>query len=353
MAWWGKVLKRIKKAFGYGGGVRWQPSGREAGRLPYKQRLKKRSTLDYPKVGGGRVIGRTTAPFRTKLPTGPGSGREWKDIFFGTQMKGMHAEPVAFGPAFGAVDKIGKLGKFGASTKAVGLTKNILSKVFSKKTLAMFGAWAGSVTIGLWATAEAPESIAFPETKFLITEAERTGDWSLVDEAEAAKAEILDLKLWEKIVKWSPASFLLITKKIQGAKAGAQIMSRIIEDKKYRQEHGLSEADMWAKINEDKAAQERSLIDHYNEQRRLMVEWEREAQITGRNEDAAFWRKQREELIELEAMAAEVQAKFWLEYRKELYRMERESVEEQIRLWEEYKKKWEEQRPSQLGFGLL
>jgi len=227
------------------------------------------------------------------------------------------------------------INKAAANAKNIAMAKKVLKGAFSKGALAAYGAWAGSVMIGLWATAEAPESIAFPEQKFLITDAVRTGDWSLVDEAEKAKYEILDLSTWEKIIRLSPASFILIFKKIQGALAGAKITSKIIEDKKKQQEEGTTETDYWDERREEQAEQDKAAVDYYNEQRKLQVEWEREAEKAGRNEDAAFWRKERAKQAKMEAEDRQAIADFWIAYRKEALKIANDN------------------RPSNLNFGLL
>ena len=272
-----------------------------------------------------------------------------------------------------------KVGNAFSNAKTTALSNTALGKVFSKPAMAFYGAWASSVLIGLWATAEAPESIAFPQLKFLIADAERTGDWSLVDEAEKAKYEILDLSTWEKIIRFTPAAFILINKKIQGAVAGAAVTTKIIEDKKKQQEEGTTEADYWDERREEQAEQDKAAVDYYNEQRKIMVDWENEAKlaverekqdifeagakrtraaelglagekqaifeasaartraanIKAREEEAAFWRKERAKQSQMEAEDRKAIADFWLAYRKEVLKLANDN------------------RPSNLNFGLL
>ncbi len=274
----------------------------------------------------GRVtLGRTAATGTTfgRIPLKP----NLKDIAAGK-----------FGATTATFARVGSTVKFGqvaVNAKNIGLATNVLKKVLSKPAMLFYGSWASSVLIGLWATAEAPESIAFPEQKFLITDAVRTGDWSLVDEAEVAKYEVLTLSTWEKILRLSPLSFLLINKKIQGALAGAKITSKIIDDKKKQQEEGTTEEDYWSERRKEQAEDDKAAIDYYNEQRELMIEWEREAKKDARNEDAAFWRKEKVKQRKLEAEDRKAIADFWLEYKKETIKMASDN------------------RPSNLNFGLL
>ncbi len=66
-----------------------------------------------------------------------------------------------------------------------------------------------------------------------------------------------------------------------------------------------------------------------------MIDWEREAEIDARNEDAAFWRKEKEAQMKREAEDRQAIANFWNEYRK---------MAQQIK---------EDTRPSNLNFGLI
>ena len=66
-----------------------------------------------------------------------------------------------------------------------------------------------------------------------------------------------------------------------------------------------------------------------------MIEWQREAEINARLEDAAFWAKEAARQRELEEKDREAIADFWEAYRKQA------------------QKYTEDTRPSKLNFGLL
>ena len=259
-------------------------------------------------------------------------------------MRGAAATPGAimatrtFRGISGKSGQIGTISKTGVqvNAKTATQTKSILSRFFSKKALALYGAWAGAVTIGKWGFAEAAEGITFPTSKFLIPEAQRTGDWTAVDEANALAEEITDISIWEKIALWTPlAPFIGIPKKIQGAAAGIAIQTKFTEDQKVKQALGQTEAQYWEQRAEDEAEQDKFAVDYYNEERKKMIEWEREAEIQGRNEDAAFWRDERVRQMKLEAEDRQAIADFWTAYKKESQKIIANS------------------RPSNLNFGLL
>ncbi len=240
---------------------------------------------------------------------------------------------------------IGK--KLLANSKSAKLTAKYLGKYFSKKAMIFYGAWASSVTIGLWGQAESVEAFTFPNDKFFTPEAMRTGDWSLVDEADAAAEEMNDISIWQKIALWSPISFAIgIPKKVKATAAAQILRTRFHADQKNKQATGQSEEDYWRERDEEKQAQflenERIKDENFRQRTILMNEANAAAAAAKRAKDkefyeesAQFWAEQRD----LERQKAEEDriaiAKFWLEYRKLANKIA------------------DENRPSSLNFGLL
>ena len=268
------------------------------------------------------------------------------DLTVDILMKGAAATPgaiLATRAYRGIAGKTGKIGTIDTTTKviqsnskSVAQTKTILQKFFSAKALTVYGAWAGAVTIGKWGMAEAAEGITFPTSKFLIPEAQRTGDWTAVDEANALALEITDISIWEKIALWTPlAPFIGIPKKIEGAAAGIAIQTKFTEDQKRKQELGQTEAQYWENRRVEQIEQEKFNVDYDNEQRKMMVEWEREARVEERNNDALFWANERAKQSKLEAEDRQAIADFWTAYRKQAQKIAEDS------------------RPSNLNFGGL
>ena len=101
------------------------------------------------------------------------------------------------------------------------------------------------------------------------------------------------------------------------------------------QQLGETNQQYWERVNQQKIQQEQQLIDYYNEQRRQLLEWEREAAEQARNEDAAFWAQYAEEQRKKEEEDRKAQAEFWIAYRKKIIKLNESS------------------RPSNLNFGLL
>lgn len=226
-------------------------------------------------------------------------------------------------------------GKVAVNTKTAKTAGSALSKVFSKKTLAVAGGWASSVFLGQWGQAESTEPLGFV-IRDLTKEALKTGDWTLVEEAQAARSEITDLALWEKIMLWSPGAPLIgIPNKIQGVSAAAVIQDKYISDLRTQAETGESDDDKWARLRKEQSDQEKSAIDYYNSERKKLLEWERESKRQGMIEEARFWAKERAKQRKLEEEDRIAQAKFWEAYKKEQQKFQ------------------ESQRPSKLGFGLL
>ena len=89
------------------------------------------------------------------------------------------------------------------------------------------------------------------------------------------------------------------------------------------------------KEREQQDNQERAVIDYYNQQRRLQIQWENEARNNQLQKEADFWAKQRAKTREEEKRDREAIAKFWADYRITMQKIQDNS------------------RPSQLTFGLL
>lgn len=244
------------------------------------------------------------------------------------------------------------------STKTVRITVSSLAKVFSKKAMVFYGAWAGAVALGKWGQAESIEAFTFPSDKFYTPEAMRTGDWSLVDASDKAAREMADLSTWQKVGLWSPLSpFIGIPKKITSV-AGAQVIrEKFHDDQKEKQAKGTSEADFWKNKAIEEAAQDKAAVDYFNNERKKMLAFEieakraaaeaadraykegrkeqRAAEVKARNDDAAYWAEQRAKQRELEAEDRKAIADFWIAYRKLAQKIS------------------DNNRPSNLKFGLL
>ena len=236
------------------------------------------------------------------------------------------------------------------NSKTNRLINTHLAKFFSKTALAwaiVGTSYVASVGFGLWGYAEAPEGIQFIEDKFLIPEAMRTEDWSLVDEAEAAKEELSDLNIWQKVGLWTPLAPLVGGPlKAKGIAEGAILRAKYIADQKDKQATGQTEAEYWKQRDEDEQAQfeanelaitARKILDNdnFNRARAAATKAERAEDKKFYEEQARFWAKERDKEREREAEEREVIAQFWLAYRK---------LAQEIS---------DNNRPSNLNFGLL
>ena len=225
-----------------------------------------------------------------------------------------------------------------ANAKNTVLVSGIMAKAgVSSKAIALFGGWAGAVFLGKWGQAESGEPLAII-MRDVLKQAEKTGDWSLYDEAKAARDEIINLELWEKIALWSPLAPLIgITNKIKGVLAGAKVMDKLAADK--QNFSGESDDDKWERIRQEKVDSEKGLIEFYNDERKKMVEWEREARQDQRDDDASFWRKERAAQDKKEEESTKRNGEFWVEYRKEAIKMEEEAAERSADFWIDYQRR--------------
>lgn len=226
---------------------------------------------------------------------------------------------------------------------ATGATK--ISEISSKGSLAnvakvaAIGGLAGAVVgaIGSWPFAGFIEEEAIQSLQFALTSAIRNGDIEGADRAIEELEEILNPDLWDKIKFAIPYVNILdkLDKFRSAAVTSVEIQKQIKEDLRIQLETGESEDEKWVRIRELEKDNDKEIINFYNDERKRLIEWEREAKVKARNEDAAFWRKERARQAELEKKDREAIADFWLAYRKETQKIK------------------DENRPSNLNFGLL
>lgn len=247
----------------------------------------------------------------------------------------------------GVIPSVVRAGEVIINPKTAKLTQQILSRKFSIPVLAAVGSWAGAVFLGKWGQAEAPEPLSIVKTKFLIPNAMETGNWSLVREAEDIENELLDLEWWESAALWSPVSPLVgIPRKIKGGIAAAKVSQKLTQDLERQQQTGETEDEKWERLRQEQVDQEKANVDYYNQERKKMFDYEQEAKKQAQLEtnktnkkimqdEAEFWRSERENQREKEEEDRKAIAEFWLAYRKAAQKAQ------------------EDNRPSKLNFGLL
>ena len=173
---------------------------------------------------------------------------------------------------------------------------------------------------------------------FAKSNAFKQGDWESYNMANEARTEVLkEDSFWDNLKTYIPYKNVgdsLDTYRKAALTAGT-VFDKLAENKRLQEETGMSDADVWAKNNEEKAAQEKANIDYYNEERKKMLQWEREAAIEARDQDAAFWAEQSAKQRELEEADRKAIAAFWEAYRKQAA------------------KQADDNRPSKLNFGLI
>jgi hypothetical protein len=228
-----------------------------------------------------------------------------------------------------------KAGSITGNIKNLALIKGALKKVFSLKTLGLLGGATGSMFLGQWAQAEAPEPISIT-MKDLLRKSKETGDWTLYEDGQRARNEITDLKKWEQILMWSPASVAVgIPNKIKGAITAGQLMDKLAEDEKIQQETGESDDERWERIHQEAEEREEQRRQDQLEFEKDLQRLRAEAKANDRKLDEKYWKqveKDRQERLEKDR---EAELKFREEY---------------LKLWNEIKSA---NAPSKLNFGLL
>ena len=253
----------------------------------------------------------------------------------------------------------------------IGFAKNVKNVAFSKqmieaafinsktgqvsavKTLAVAGGAAFFVAKMLdtypfasWSRTEAQEIMNFG-----LKEAIKNGDPQLIEEGLALQQEILARDAWENIAEKIPWVNIKegFNEKYNALQFQAKVSAQVVRDLQAAanssqiSQGGTSsngwDANVWLetkeKANIAEIETQKTISENWNNSRKDMIKWERAAAVQARNEDADFWRKERELSFKKEAEEREKAAQFWMEYRKKIKEFE------------------EDNGPSTLSFGLL
>ncbi|MCP6720499.1 MAG: hypothetical protein KJI72_04250 [Patescibacteria group bacterium] len=263
-------------------------------------------------------------------------GRE--RIFDGLQKAAIFAPGFSIAAKTLTLSKTGALiGKVATNPKTIASSISMISKIAIqlKKpayVVAAIGAMIGTYPWAEWAQTEAGEILGFSSRSAI-----NTGDPETIRQFQEIQAEIVDKNIWEQIARLIPGANIVTAfrNKMNAIRAQAIVNNKLMADAIIQLETGESEDAKWSRVREEQAEQEKANIDYYNEQRKQMVEWEREAERDARNKDAAFWRKEKENQRRLEEKDRKAIADFWIAYRKEALKIANDN------------------RPSNLNFGLL
>jgi len=149
------------------------------------------------------------------------------------------------------------------------------------------------------------------------------------------KDEILNPTIWDRIISGVPYANVQAELKDYwvAAKLKTAIDRKINEDRIANPQETISESIIRTK--EETSEMEKEVIDYFNEENKKFRELERQADIDGRDEDAAFWANERAKTREMEKKDREAIADFWLNYHKRKQEIQ------------------DAGRPSNLNFGLL
>lgn len=249
-------------------------------------------------------------------------------------LKTLASVGVGIGVIGGGLALLG-IGGAAATTGATGTAKSaaLTSGALAKLGLSTAAVGTLITAIGSYPFAGFIKEEALQTIDFGVTTALKSGDVEAAEQALALQEEILNPSVWSELFQKIPFANVLTNLEsfYDAARIKATINRRLIDNMK---EGGTPEEQ---RENERQQEQEdyQANIDYYNEKRREMVLWEQEAERAQREEEARFWRKEREAQRQKEAEDREAIANFWFEYRKNLQKLS------------------EENRPSNLNFGIL
>lgn len=149
--------------------------------------------------------------------------------------------------------------------------------------------------------------------------------------------EVLNPDMWTQIRNGIP--FVNVLSELdtfyEAAALKVSVDEKRIADMQIQQATGETNAQRYERVREEESQQYQASIDYYNQQRQQMILWEQEARANEREEEAAFWAREREKQAEAERKEREATAAFWLAYKKA------------------EQKSNDDSRPSKLNFGIL
>jgi hypothetical protein len=256
------------------------------------------------------------------------------------------ASSIASATSKTAVSTLSKVGvkqslKIGAKTAG-----NIASNAVTE---AKTTSWLMKLGMGLGGIALLKESIGtYPFAGFLKEEALQTlgfatktaldnNDLEGARNAQNMIRETLDPSIWDKIKAGIPFVNVLdsLNNYYEAARLKMTVDDKIIADRQIQLDTGETDFQYQERIKNEEATDYKQNIDYYNQERMKLIEWERQAQIEARNQDAEFWRREREKTMEMEKKDREAIAEFWEAYKKRAQKIADDS------------------RPSKLRFGII
>lgn len=222
---------------------------------------------------------------------------------------------------------------YGVNTATVAATTTWLAKLGAALTSPTAIAGGLVATIGTYPFAGFIKEESLQTLSFGVRSAIESGNEEGAKIALEQQKELLNPGLWEKMLEKIPYANVLSSLKnfYSAANTKIAIDEKIIEN----MNTGEDSDTKWERLRQEEADQDKATVDYYNEQRKLMVQWEREAEKAALKEDAAFWRKEKEAQSKKEAEDRKAIAEFWNAYRKEQQKLS------------------EDTRPSNLNFGLI
>lgn len=198
-----------------------------------------------------------------------------------------------------------------------------------------------SYIFGNFQVAESTDKLAIAESA-----ADNAGRFDLVSDIQNLRDQIINPTGWERLKDTLPwlTAWKGTQDNIKAAVKSSEVYSELRQDEREAREKGLTKEDKWAEAREKQAAQEKELIDYYNDQRKILEKELREAEKEERKEAAEFWLNYKKELAKMEERQRQAQAEFWIEYKRQLAMLEENKNKV-------YSSDFE--APSRLNFGLL
>lgn len=176
------------------------------------------------------------------------------------------------------------------------------------------GTLIGTYPWAEWSHTEAGEIMGFTASVV-----RKSGDVELMRQFKKDQDEVFALSIWQQLGRLIPGVNIAVgfARKTAAIMIQKKVNDFTIDDEINKIENNMTDDDIWDQRREEQTAVEKDRTDYWNSQRKLMVEWERQAEVEGRDEDAAFWRREREKTAKSEEEEREEIADFWLQYQKD------------------------------------
>ena len=231
----------------------------------------------------------------------------------------------------------GRISVTGSSRTAFNVLENTKTRFATNKLLVGAGFTVGAILViekfvGTYPFAKFQISEAMQTIGLARWQAEQADRPDLVEGLDELQREILNPEGWDAILEKIPLAnnHKAAIDNIKAAEASRKVFDKIIQDKRDNPEESFEER--LTRIRKEEKEMNTAAIKEFNEERKKAFLFEqqalkaareatRAADRKARNEDAAFWAKERAKQREKEAEDLKAIGDFWIAYRKTIQKI--------------------------------